>query len=70
MNLPHLLVSLGVEVPQLLAGRGTKSLLEVRAKSPPPAGGLVAQFVVLVEATGTVTGLVLLVEVAEDRSET
>lgn len=69
VNLPHLFVSLKIEVPQLAARRGTQSLLEVRVQSTPSTSGLIAELVVLVQTTSTVSGLVLLVEVAEHRRE-
>lgn len=69
VNILHLLVGLGVKVPQLPARGSVEGLLEVVVQITPASGRLVAELVVLVQTTSTVRGVVLLVEGGQSAGE-
>lgn len=69
MDITDLLISLDVEIAQLLARGVLHRLLEVRVQTTPARGRLVADLVVLVEALGALGSVELLVEVGEGSGE-
>lgn len=69
MNIAHLLIGLGVKVPQLPARGSVEGLLEVVVQTTPASGRFVAELVVLVQTASTVRGMVLLVEGRQSAGE-
>ena len=69
VNVENLLATLIIESSELLAGRGTESLLEVRVQTGPGSGTLVRNTVLGIEALCLLGGLVLAVECLESRGK-
>lgn len=69
MNIAHLLISLRIEVSQLLTRRRTQRLLEVMVQPAPSGRRLIADLVALVDAARAVGRMVLGVEVGEGARE-
>lgn len=69
MDIAHLLISLDVEVAQLLAGGVFEGLLEVGVQAAPARRGLGGDLVVLVKAAGALGRVEFLVEIAQGGGE-
>ena len=69
VDIANLLIGLSVESTELLARRVVDGLLEVVAQSAPACSGLLGNLVVCVQTLGALSGVELLVEVAERGGE-
>jgi len=69
VDIANLLIGLGVEIAQLLAGRRAEGLLEVAVQTAEAANGLIAELVALIEASSAVSSARLLIEVAQHARE-
>lgn len=65
MNITDLLISLNVEVTQLLTMRVLESLLEVVVQTAPASSSLVGDLIVLIQALSALSGIEFLVKVAQ-----
>ena len=69
MNVPYLLIALGVETGEFLTGRGAEGFLKVRVQAAPTLGCFVSDAVARIEALGAVGSFEFLVELRQYRGE-
>lgn len=70
MDIPHLLITLQIEIPHLLPRRCAQGLLKVRTKSAQATCSLIGDAVATIDVLGLISGVELGVEVVQRVPET